>query len=168
MTPILFYWNDDGVMVPRDRFRKLCDKTFVVGETYPLVVEEPRSRASHSHFFAAIDDGWKNLPENIAPEFSTPEHLRKHALIAAGYCDKRTLVCASKAEAVRTAAFIRPMDEYAVITATHAVVTVYTAKSQSVKAMGRKQFQDSKQAVLEIIAGMIGVDVAQLLGNKAA
>lgn len=156
IAPVLFFWDGDA-MVPRDRFRKLCDKNFVVGETYPLIVQEDRSRRSHSHYFAAIQDAWTNLPERIAAEFPTPEHLRKHALIAAGFCDKRSIVCASKAEAVRLAAFVKPMDGYAVVTASEAVVTVYTAQSQSMKAMGKKIFQDSKQAVLDIVSDMVGV-----------
>jgi hypothetical protein len=164
MAPFMFYWHE-GAMIPRNISRKLCDRTFVEGATYPLVVQEPRSRASHNHYFAAIEKGWHNLGEQIAGEFPTAEHLRKHALIAAGFADKRSLVCASKAEAVRTAAFVRPMDEYAVVTATHAVVTIYTAKSQSVRAMGRKHFEDSKRAVLDVIAAMVGVEPEALSSN---
>jgi hypothetical protein len=55
------------------------------------------------------------------------------------------------------AAFVRPTDDFAIVTATGATVTVWTAKSQSVKAMGGKDFQVSKQAVLDVIADLIGV-----------
>lgn len=157
VPPITFTWHGDA-MIPRGRFAKLCDKAFVVGVDYPLVIEEPRSRASHNHYFAAIEEGWKNLPENIANEFPTSEHLRKYALISAGFCDRRSIVCRSKAEAQRLAAFIKPMDDFAVVTPTECVVTVYTAQSQSVRAMGKEAFQKSKTAVLDIIAGMVKVD----------
>jgi len=38
-------------------------------------------------------------------------------------------------EAQRIAAFIKPMDTYAMVIVNECVVTVYTAKSQSLKAM---------------------------------
>jgi hypothetical protein len=75
-------------------------------------------------------------------EFPTAEVLRKKMLIRAGYADERSIVCASKAEAQRVAAFVKPMDEYAVVTVREAVVRVYTAQSQSIKAMGAKPFPD--------------------------
>jgi hypothetical protein len=148
------------------KVQRLADKHYVVGETYPLIVHEERSTNSHRHYFAAIHDAWMNLPEDIAVEFATSEHLRKWALIKAGYCDRRSIVCASKAEAVRFGAFMKPMDEFAVITVTEATVTVYTAQSQSMKAMGKADFQASKTAVLDIVSAMVGVKPAQL--GKAA
>jgi hypothetical protein len=160
-APVTFTWDGD-TMVPLPRFARLCDKRFVVGETYPLDVAEPRSRASHNHYFAAVHDAWLNLREEYAEDFPSDEHLRKWCLIRAGYADKRSTVCASKAEAQRIAAFIKPIDGFAVVTVSEAVVTVYTAQSQSVKAMGAKVFQESKQKVLDTLADMIGVDTAEL------
>ena len=157
-APITFCWDGEA-MVPRSRFAKLCDKQFVVGMDYPLVVEEPRSAASHRHYFAQVHDLWRNLPEHLTEDFPSSEHLRKYALIKAGYCDKRSIVCASKAEAQRVGAFIKPLDEYALVIVTEAVVTVYTAQSQSTRAMGAKVFQQSKDAVFDFIARLIGVDV---------
>ena len=77
---------------------------------------------------------------------------------------------ASKAEAVRVASFIRPLDTYAVIVPREATVVVMTAKSQSYKAMGRVEFQRSKEAVLDKLAAMIGVERRTLDANagKAA
>lgn len=160
-APITFFWDGEA-MIPRDRFRKLCDLKFVVGEEYPMAVEAPRSRASHNHFFASVQEGWRNLREDIAAEFPTPEHLRKFCLIRAGFCDRRSIVCASKAEAVRVAAFIKPMDQFAIVQAREAEVTVYTAQSQSARAMGKKAFQESKTSVLDLIAGMVHVNRADL------
>jgi hypothetical protein len=53
-------------------------------------------------------------------------------------------------------------DTYSVVAVRGPIVTVYTAKSQSVKAMGSKDFQASKDAVLALCADMISVEVAQL------
>lgn len=161
MIPIIYSW-DGETMVPLPRFHKRCDEVFVVGETYTLVPHEERSGVSHRHYFACVKSAWDNLPELEAERFPTPDHLRKFALIKAGYRDERTFVAASKAEAVRLAAFMRPMDQYAVVIVSNAVVTVYTAKSQSMKAMGKKEFQRSKEAVLDVLANMIEVERSEL------
>jgi hypothetical protein len=151
-------WTDEGVFRPLDRFAKLADKHFAVGETISLVEHHDRSMNSHRQFFASLHEAWDNLPEDQAERFATSEHLRKWALIRAGYSDERSIVCASKAEALRLAAFIKPIDEYAVVVANEAVVRVFTAQSQSMKAMGAKAFQDSKQKVLDIAWGLCGVE----------
>ena len=105
------------------------------------------------------------MPEYLAERFATAEHLRKHALIRAGFRDERTIVASSKAEAQRIAAFVRPFDEYAIVVAKEATVIVYTAKSQSLRAMGRKEFAESKNAVLDEIAAMAGVEADDLRRN---
>lgn len=161
---ILYRWQGDA-MEPLPRFREECDREFVVGQIYRLDVYEERSHKSHAHYFACIADGWQNLPENLAADFPTPECLRKHALIRSGYADKRTFVASSKAEALRIAAFIRPLDEYSIVTVDGAMVTEYRAQSQSQRAMGAKTFQASKDAVLNYIAGLIGTTPATLAAN---
>lgn len=157
MQPVIFTWTDEGTMVPLSRFRGVCDKQFAVGERYPLVVEEGRSKKSHDHFFAHVEELWRTLPEGMADQFPSSEHLRKFALIRAGYCDQRSIVCSSAAEAARVAAFIRPMDEYSIVVVRGATVMQYTAHSQSKKAMGAKVFQQSKDAVFAVIAEKLGV-----------
>lgn len=160
-APVLFEWKGDA-MEPLARFRGLCDQIFVIGERYPLVVQEDRSQATHRHYFASIHDAWLNLPESIAERFPTDEHLRKWALIKSGYCDERSVVCASKAEAQRVAAFIRPMDCYAIVVVNEATIKVYTAQSQSTRAMGKAVFQKSKSDVLEVVSELIGVNPGEL------
>lgn len=166
-APLIFTWTGEA-MEPLPRFRKAADVAFVVGEQYRMTVEEERSMRSHRHFFAMMHDAWLNLPERDADRFPTSEHLRKWCLIRAGYSDERSIVCASKAEAQRVAAFIRPMDSYAIVTVSEAVVRVFTAQSQSVKAMGHKEFQHSKDKVLDIAAGMIGVEPSALAKQAEA
>ncbi|WP_262027110.1 hypothetical protein [Microvirga sp. Mcv34] len=163
-APIVFQWSGDA-MVPHHRFQRECDASFVVGESYRLAVQEHRSQANHNHYFAAINEAWMNLPEVLAERFPTSEHLRKYALIKAGYRDERTFPCASKAEAQRLAAFIRPMDDFAIVTTAEAVVTVWTAKSQSKAAMGKQVFQESKNKVLDVLAEMIGIQPETLTRN---
>lgn len=163
--PQHFEWNGEA-MVPLHPRR--ADKTFVVGQRYSLVQHEERSSASHNHEFAWLKEAWQSLPEHLAERFPTSEHLRKWALIRAGYSDSHTIVCSSKAEAARVAAFIRPMDEFAVVIVQNATVTRYTAKSQSKKAMGAKEFYESKERIMEVVARMLNVEPQELPQARAA
>lgn len=163
---ILFEWDGEA-MVPRKGFAKRCDEQFTVHEVYRMEVCEERSMVSHRHFFAAIHEAWMNLPEALGERFATPEHLRKYALIKTGFRDERSFACSSKAEALRLAAFLQPFDDYAVVVVHESTVIAYTAKSQSMKAMGKKDFQRSKDAVLGYCAELIGVR-PEALESKAA
>ena len=160
-SPVPFRWDGEA-MVPLAGFGRRCDQLFVVGEVYRLIEEHERSSASHRHYFAAINEAWQNLPDKLAERFPTAEHLRKFALIKTGYHDSRQFVASSKAEALRLAAFLRPVDEYSLVTVAGAVVTVWTAQSQSTKAMGKKTFQESKDHVLDFVAVLIGTDAESL------
>ena len=166
MTPIIYDWNGEA-MVPLKRFAKVCDDHFVIGERYTMEATLSRSDVSHRHFFASIYQGWLNLPEDTAERFPTANHLRKHCLIHCGYRNERTLVASTKAEAQRIAAFLRPANEYAIIVVRECTVVELTAKSQSKKAMGAADFQKSKQAVLDMIASMIGVQAESLREGAA-
>ncbi len=167
MTPLEFQWDGEAMVPKRPR---LADLQYTIGEVYRLGVIEERSANTHNHYFASLAESWRNLPDDLAERFQTVEHLRKYALIKAGYFDERSIVCASKAEARRVAAFVEPMDGYALVSVHEAVVRVYTAKSQSHKAMGARDFQASKTAVLEIVSAMIGSSPAEVRANvgKAA
>jgi hypothetical protein len=154
LAPLRFQWDGDA-MIPLNP--RAADRQYVVGEVYNLEHREERSSASHAHYFAMLNECWQNLPDDLAERFPTSEHLRKYALIRTGYRDERSHVCSSKAEALRFAAFVRPMDDYAIVVPSESVVTVYTAKSQSVRAMGKKEFGESKTKVLDFCANLIGV-----------
>lgn len=163
--PLLFQWSGEA-MVPASRhWAREADRQFVFGETYRLVEHQERSAATHGHYFAALSEAWQNLPEAVAERFPSAEHLRKFALIKTGYADSRQFVASSKAEARRLAAFMKTPDEYVMVTVNEAVVTVWTAQSQSMRAMGKKGFQESKQAVLDYVASLLGVNADQLSAN---
>ena len=167
IAPISFEWDGEA-MIPLNP--RLADRQYVVHEKYRLIPHEERSANSHRHYFAAVREAFENLPENVAENFASQDHLRKWALIRVGYRDERTIACSSKAEAQRVAAFCKPMDEYAVVVVREATVYQWTAQSQSMRAMGKKKFQDSKTKVLDILAEMIGTDTRTLQQNvgKAA
>lgn len=167
-TPVPFVWDHgmeccpdcgsilpnaaEPVMRPAPGFLKRCAEMFVIGQRYVMEALEERSMRSHRHYFALIREAWENLPDEKVERYPTPEHLRKHALIRTGYRQERQFVCSSKAEAQRVAAFIDPMDLYSLVTFREQVVTVYTARSQSTRAMGKDEFQLSKDAVIGWIA----------------
>ena len=168
MAPVFLQYQGEGEFKPSNkRQANECDKRFVVGEIYPLDVDYGRSTVSHNHEFAFVKTAWDNLPEHYSAALfaQSPTHLRRYALIMTGWCDTSTQVCASNAEAMRTAAFIRPMDEYSVVVVNGVTVNRMVAKSQSRKAMGGKVFQQSKQAVMDYLEDLIGVPKGSLEGK---
>ena len=165
--PLAFTWDGEAMAPVHPR---LADKYFVVGERYMLEEWHERSRRSHDHFFACVAEAHANLPDDLAIEYPTPDHLRKRALIWTGFRDERSIACSSKAEALRVAAFVGQMDDFAVVVVREAVVIAYTAKTQKKRAMGAKDFQRSKDAVLDWIAKLIGTskDALEKCGSEAA
>ncbi len=156
--PVAFRW-DGATMVPFGRFAKTATSRFVAGHVYSFVEEELASSGqSRRHYFACLRTAWLNLPEDIGAQFPTSEILRKHALIRAGYCNSHQIVSASKGEAIRLAAALSAIkDAYAIVTVDGCVVTRLTARSQARRAMKAKEFQASKNAVFEFLAGILGV-----------
>ena len=165
--PQTFSWDGDA-MVPLNA--RLADRQYTVGETYRLAPFEERSYRSHAHYFASVNEVWQNLPDELAARFPTAEHLRKHALIKTGFRNERSVVCDSPEEAQKVAAFIKPMDDYAIVIVQDNIVIQYTAKSQSTRAMNKEEFQKSKEAVLDALAPLISVERKTLEQNagKAA
>lgn len=158
-------WNWDGEVL-RPRYPKMADQYLVIGETYILIEHLERSQASHRHYFVCVNEAFKQLPEQYAGQFANPDSLRKHALIMTGFCDTRSIVCSSKAEAQRLAVFIQPLDPDSVVLVHEAMVQHLTAQSQSMRSMGRDRFSDSKSAVLTYLAEKIlGVSEDALTSN---
>jgi hypothetical protein len=154
LYPLQMRWEGD-VMRPLNP--RAADRQYVVGQVYNLDHREDRSDATHRHEFAWLHEAWLNLPEQLADAFPTSEHLRKRALIQAGYCDETLIDVGSKVGAMRVAAEFRKVDDFALVIVRGPVVVIRRAKSQSRRAMDSKTFQASKTAILEVVAGMIGV-----------
>lgn len=147
-------WRD-GVFVPADSIARYCDEAFGEGEIVTFERHEERSTASHNHYFACVQEGWNNLPEQD-DRFPTPDALRKWALIKNGFCNKSEFVCSTEQEAQTVAAYTGN-SEGVIIVVKGNVVVKYTAMSQSTAAMGNEAFQKSKDAVLDTIAELIAV-----------
>lgn len=165
VIPPLAFTYDGEALIPR--VPRLADKHLVVGETYMMVPWEDRSDATHKHEFAWLREAWMNLPEDVAVNYPSPEHLRKRSLIDAGYYVEKIVDAGSKAAALRVAAMIRSLDDFALVFVRDQFVIHRTAKSQSRRAMKKKEFQESKTAIMEIISNMIGVTPDTLQANAA-
>jgi hypothetical protein len=168
MDPIAFSWDGEALRPLSSYWSKKADENLVVGERYLASLDHERSAASHRHYFAAIAEAYMNLPEAIATRFANPEQLRKFSLMMTGHRDERSIVCSSKAEANRLAAFIRPMDATAIVSVAEGTVVVWTAKSQSYRAMGKRAFAQSKDDVLSYLAELTHTTPEQLQKERAA
>jgi hypothetical protein len=173
VMPLLFRFEGEGRFGPASPYHaRKADEHYVIGELYPLEESYGRSQASHGHQFAWLHEAWMSLPERFKAEpwAQTSEHLRKYALIRTGYCDTTTFACGSRAEAERWAKNLRPFDEYSIVAIEGTTVQRFTAQSQSMRAMGGKRFNASKAAILDFIAGLIGVEPQALAsqGDRAA
>lgn len=163
--PMAFRWTG-AEMVPLHP--RLAERRFERGQTYTLAQHEERSTATHNHEFAFIAEAWKNLPDDLAELYPSPEHLRKRALIQAGYFDEMAIDAGTNAAAIRVAAALRAIDDFAFVVVRGPLVVRRTAKSQSRRAMSKAEFQASKTAVLDIIADMLGVAPGDLETARAA
>jgi hypothetical protein len=67
------------------------------------LVKEHRSKKSHDHFHAHLDEAWKQLPHGISELYPSVDHLRKRALIDAGYYDEEIIDCGTNEAAIRVA-----------------------------------------------------------------
>lgn len=160
-------WEGDG-FTPLPRFRKECDKEFVIGETYVLETIEERSGATHRHYFASMKSAWANLPEAVAADYPTAEHFRKRLLIEAGFCDEQKIVFSNANDAIKAAGLVLARDDYAVAEAKDRTLTIWTAKSQSMRSMDKATFQASKEKTLELAAAKIGTSVEALSSQAVA
>lgn len=149
--------RDGYAMVVLPRYRAQFDRLYAEGEIFEMEGTKPRTEASHNHYFAAINEAWNNLPEELTAQYPTPEHLRKRALIKTGYCTMRDVVLTDEEAAKTVAAFISKLSEYDVVIVRGNVVRVYSPRSQSVQTMDGDEFRKSKQDVLNAISEMIGV-----------
>ena len=166
-APQWFEWNGLA-MIPL--YPKHADRVYVVHERYRLEHREDRSEKSHAHEFAWLREAWKNLPEKLADLYPTPDHLRRRALIEAGWYTENAVDCGSNAAALRVAALVPTLDSFAHVIVRGPIALVRRAKSQSYRAMNMQEFAASKAAIIEVVASMIGVpaETLQREAGKAA
>jgi hypothetical protein len=161
MTTLALRYLGDGKFIASSRAMAFRCETLAMNEPSIWKKVEPRSMKSHEHFFAIVDDAWANLPEVLSQEFPSPEHLRKWALIKAGYCTTVKVACATNQDAIKLVNQAAAMDTFAVCELVGNVVTIARAESQSVRAMCGERFQKSKEKVLDVLSQMLGADASK-------
>lgn len=166
-APMPYRWTGDAWVI-HPRFQKQADAAFTIGETRIMVEVEERSEASHRHEFAWLREAWLSLPEDLAEQFATADHLRKRALIATGFYHETVIDCGTTAAALRVASYARGEDEFAHVVTRGPLVVVRKAKSQKRRIMGAADFQASKTAILEWVANLLNVEPATLERQREA
>jgi len=164
---VLVTWDGEALRPVGKRWKEAAQALFAHDGRYFMSEEKQRSHNSHSHYFASVSNAWKNLPEELAQEFPSSEHLRKWALVKAGLCDHYRIALKDELSASEAMAMVRKMDDYAIIRQRGDCMDVFTPQSQSYKAMGKEDFQDSKDKVLDIIAELIGTTKNTLVEASA-
>lgn len=160
---------DGEAFRPLPNFLRVAREHYGAGEVTSMVRQDERSELSHRHEFAWLKEAWANLPDAVSGEYPSPEHLRKRALIATGWCDVTDYPCVFKTEARRMAERLRSeLDDYSVVIVSENVVRVCRAKSQARGKMTREDFQASKNAILEWVAALLDVAPADLERAQAA
>lgn len=163
IRPLPFRWDmARGVMIPEQRFSALARRQFTDGVVYVLEGFTPASHKERGHYFASIKQAWDNLDDEATARYPTPEHLRKWALVKAGWRQENQTVCDNKEDALRLAAFLRKLDDYAVVVVRENVVSIYIARSQKIGRpedglMTEEEWRRSRDDVLAILSGKIGV-----------
>lgn len=161
-------WDGDALTPTGHYGLSAAREAMEPGDVVIVEIDHPRSQNSHRHQFAEINEAWRHLPESLqeAPWAASPETLRKHALIATGFADTYSIDCGAKATAERVRMALASAEAgkhgYAIAKVRGPLVVVWTPQSQSMRAMGGKRFQESKQAVLNWIAAQIGVETEEL------
>lgn len=151
-----------------------CCDALGEGQVVYLDVDPARTRKTHNHQFGFVQRAFDNMPEYLAdmPYAKTPDTLRKHALIACGYCDTSMLPVGSARRAERVAALVNRLavdaHGYAITDVEGSVIYCHTPHSQKERAMGKAAFQESKQAIGEWLADLIGVPAESLMRAVAA
>ncbi len=160
-APFAYRWTGDS-FEPLVHFRKRCDEVFAIGEVHWLVPHEARSPQSHKHAFAWIRNAWALLPEEIAPLYPTPEHFRKKAMIEAGFFSEEIIDAGTVGAATRVAAYVAAKDQFQYVLVQGRFVIIRTAESQSYSSMKNARFQETKSAIMQVIADLIGITPEQL------
>lgn len=119
--------------------------------------DAPRSIASHHGYFAELQKLYDTMPYAVTERLPDFEMFRKFCLIRTGWRDEVSYPCATRAEAERWAARLRQFGDFAIVTISRTIVIRWTAKSQSMRAMGKAAFQKSRDDVEAYARSLLGI-----------
>jgi hypothetical protein len=173
--PVAFDWKELDVcveggevvrtwaMVPLRKYHNVCRRQFGDGGEHVLEPVSERSMASHNQYFAAMHDHYLNLPETVSARWPTETHFRRWLLIECGFFDEKEFDMDDSPNARRLGTFIRTEDEYARILIRGTKVIVRRAQSQSIAAMKKVRFEESKKATLDLAEAFTSVPRGQAM-----
>jgi hypothetical protein len=156
--------------MPVPRFAERYEREFQTGKYYTLELVTERSRESHNLYFACVHVALANLQAPLADRFADDDEFRKWCLIKRGFRHQRITVFSSNADAVLGASVAQNLRDFSVTVVEDNVLTVLTAKTQKFRrndpeGMDKKDFEASKEAVIEECAVLIGLSVEQLVAE---
>ncbi len=160
--PVVCTW-DGVVLTPTPRYARAAARQFEPGAEYPLQIVESRNMRFHNKYFAAIHEGWTQLPERIAQRFPTSEHLRHWLLIQVGEAVEKEYDLQTSDDARLLAMCVRTESPFARVRVVGPRVIVNRANSQALGSMSAAEFNDSAEKVLDLLAQMIGVPRGKLV-----
>ena len=123
-----------------------------------LVDPKEHSDPLRKMFFATIRDIWQTLPDHFAEIYPSSEHLRKAALIRAGWCETVTTACNDKQTALRVAALAKHLDRYAIARVEGSTVMVFTARSIARRACKKAELSKVVEDALRWARGLVGIE----------
>lgn len=168
-APIKAVWEGDGFKPASPYWQSKADEQFVVGVTYQISAIAGRSEQSHNHTFAVIVEAWHSLPDELLSTYPTAEFLRKRALVDIGHRNETLYACKSNAAALRLAAILRGMNQFAVIDVRDDTVRIWEARSMARNAVpDNKSWQDLKTRLLTRVGDIVGVSAEAMNKHDGA
>lgn len=164
-APFPLLWRD-GAFWPATPYQATrCAEHFEIGGKYALIEYQPRNMPRHAALFAQLDEVWEQLPEGMADDFPTQDHLRAFALIKTGWHDRTSYILKDADEALKLAGDLRRRSQFSLVVVSGATVDFYEPKSQAVRAMKDPEFVKSMNDVLDYAANLVGIDRNTLKEN---
>ena len=149
-------WSGTAFEPVNEYVGRKADAEYVVGQVYLVSGEQEQSALSRAHQFAWLHQAYLSLPDEVAARFIDEDHVRKHGLIAGGFASTTVIDCATNAEAKRWMKILTAEDPYCIVKVSGTSLMRFTARSQSARSMGAKEFQASKNSVLQYVADLLG------------
>lgn len=144
-------------MVPSMRYRKVAERQFGAGGEYVLEPVSERSLASNSQYHAALRDLFDSVPETLQARWPNIEHFRAWLLIETNWYDE--------IEAPDGKPLVITNRPYVRVIKRGNRTIILAPKSQSMRAMGKSEFEQSKRDVLDLAAQIVGTTRTEAIRN---
>lgn len=154
-------WNPERkVFHPHGRSLAQCE-SLDPATWYNMLLEGDWSVESHNHYFARLNELYLNLPESVAGRFKNIDHFRAWCLVHEGFANEQCQLFETPSAAQIAAKAIARFAPYSVVDVSGSVLRIWTAKSQARGRMSKREFESSKQKVLELAEHLVaGGEVA--------